>query len=185
MKPDVSPPESNTTQQDSFALEAERILFEWIAPIRAQHKHTKDFWLSAIAIAGVIGLVMYFIEQSVMPIILIAALMFLYYVMSAVPAEKVRFAITNKGIRIGDSLTEWPFVGRFWFSYWMGNTLLVFETATFGGRIELVIDEKDRKVIEDTVSAYAPMETTPPVNVDKVATWFSLQMEAKQKSKAK
>ena len=55
----------------------ERELFSWKAPARPFKRRDREYWVSILAIAGVIGLIILIIE-GVMPVILIVALVFFH-----------------------------------------------------------------------------------------------------------
>src|ERR1035437_3250582 len=76
--------------------EPERDLVTWIAPSRPFKRRDKQFYTTVFAIAGIVSLVL-FLAEGVMPVVLIVAFVFLYYVLSTVPPENVEYKITNKG----------------------------------------------------------------------------------------
>lgn len=171
--------QENLETQNSKNKEQEVEIFSWEGPIRPIVKHSHDFWLSLVVIGGVVGLVFYLIE-GMMPLLMIIALGFLYFVLNTVKPERVRFSITNKGVRIGEKMMEWIFLYRYWFSHWMGNDLLVFQTAQIGGRMEIVINKEDKDKIRKALDDYLDEEKVPPSNIDKFAIWFSENMERRK-----
>jgi len=156
--------------------ESERDLVVWTAPARPFKRRNSQFYVTVFAIAGIVALVLFFAE-GLMPVLLIIALMFLYYVLSTVEPEKVEYKVTNKGIKIADKRTEWQFFNRFWFTERFGKELLIFETFQIPGRIEIVINPEDKERLKKEVSAYIPFEENIPVsNYDKVTDWFTSKL---------
>ncbi len=156
--------------------EPERDIVVWTAPGRPFKRRNNQFYVTVFAIAGIIGLVLFFAE-GIMPVLLIIALMFLYYVLSTVEPEKVEYKVTNKGIKIADKLTEWQFLNRFWFSERFGTDLVVIETFQIPGTMEIVINPEIKESLKKEISAYIPYEAkAPSSNYDKVTNWFTSKL---------
>ncbi len=111
-----------------------------------------------------------------MPVLLIVALVFLFYILSTVEPGEIEYKITNKGVRIADKRNSWEIFTRFWFSERLGSSLLVFEMLTLPGRLEVVINTKDEDAIRKAVLKHLPEEEAPPTNLDKAANWFSQKL---------
>ena len=155
--------------------EEEKKLFSWRAQGRPFKRRNRDFWVAVVAIAAIGGLILFIIE-GVIPVILIIAVVFLFYVLSTVEPEQVDYSITNKGVKIADKNTYWEVITRFWFSKRQEASLLVFEMVTLPGRLELVINPKDKDAIKKVMLQYVPQEEAPPTNMDKAADWFSKKL---------
>lgn len=155
--------------------EPEKILFSWKAQGRPFKRRSREFWIKAIAISGIGGLILFIIE-GLMPVVLIISLVFLFYVLSTVEPEGIQYSITNRGVKIEDKRTDWQLLTRFWFGQRMGSSLLVFEMTVLPGRLELVIDSKDKKAIKKVLSNYLLEEEVPPSGLDKAAGWFSKKL---------
>ena len=153
-------------------FEPEKDFVIWSAPVRSFKKRGREFYVTVFAMAALVGLIL-FVVEGIMPVILIAALLFLFYVLSTVEPEVVTYKITNKGIRIGDRLTEWDFVIRFWFSQKGEEEVLVVETFGLSGRMEILIEVAKKEEIRKTLLNYAPEEKAPATNFDKAAGWIS------------
>ncbi|MEO0075597.1 MAG: hypothetical protein ABIK31_05760 [candidate division WOR-3 bacterium] len=171
--------EIKKTQDQNLISETE--LFSWQAPIRPVVKYSHDFWLSMVVISGVIAVIFYIIE-GIMPVILIVALGFFYFIFSTAKPEMLKFSITNLGIKIENNTIEWNNLYRYWFSYWMGNNLLIFQTSQIGGRLELVINKEDKDKIRECLKEYLYEEKVPLSYIDKLAIWFSENMERRKKT---
>ena len=152
--------------------EAEKELLTWTAPARPFKRRDKEFYITLIAIAGIVGLVLFLIE-GFMPVVLIASLVFLFYVLSTVEPENIEYKVTNKGIKVVDKRTEWGVLIRFWFSRRFDNELLIIETLGIPGRMELVINAGDKEAIKKALTPYLPEEEAPPSYLDKAANWFA------------
>lgn len=155
--------------------EPEKDLVSWTAPARPFKKRDREFYITILAIAGIVGLVLFLIE-GFMPVILIVSLVFLFYVLSTVEPENIEYKITNKGIKVVDKRTDWVLINRFWFSRRFDSGLLVFETLGLPGRMELVINLEDKERIKKALSSYIVEEEAPPSYLDKAANWFAKKL---------
>jgi hypothetical protein len=155
--------------------EPERDLLVWTAPARPFRKRDRQYFVSVFAIAGIVSLVI-FIAEGLMPVVLIVALVFLYYILSTVPPENIEYKITNKGVKVADSLTQWPVLIRFWFGKRGEVDILFFETHLIPGRMELVINSEIKNDLKKEISAYIPFEEAPATGLDKVTGWVGSKL---------
>jgi len=153
----------------------EKSLYSWNAPARPFKRRGRDFWVTAIAISVVVGLILFAVE-GFMPVILLIALVFLFYVMNSVKPEDIEYKVTNYGISMAGKVTEWDRVTRFWFSNRFDNKLLIFEALSLAGRLELVVNDADIEKLRDVLSKYLTEEEAPPSYLDKTANWFSKKL---------
>jgi hypothetical protein len=152
--------------------EAERDLLVWTAPGRPFKRINREFYVTVIAIASIVGLVLFLVEGW-MPVILIVSLVFLFYVMNTVEPENIEYKITNRGIKVSGKLTGWNYLVRYWFSRRFDSELLVFESLLLPGRIEFVIKVEDKEKIKRALSPYLTEEEAPPSYLDKASNWFA------------
>ncbi len=154
----------------------EKELLAWETAERPFKRRNRDFYITVIAMAGIVALVLFLVEGWA-PVILIIALVFLFYVMSTIEPGNVRCKITTKGIAIGNQKTApWSNLGRFWVTRRFDSELLVFETSTFPGRIEIVLDPMIKDEAIKILSKYLTLEEIPPSSLDKAANWFSKRL---------
>jgi hypothetical protein len=155
--------------------EPEKDLVSWTAPARPFKRRDREFYITIIAIAFIVGLVLFLVE-GFMPVILIVSLVFLFYVLSTVEPENIEYKITNKGVKVVGKRTDWGVMNRFWFSRRFDSELVIIETLGLPGRMELVINPSDKEGIRSALSAYLAEEEAPPSYLDKAANWFSKKL---------
>jgi len=146
------------------------ILFSWTAPERPFKRRSRDFYITIVSIAALFSLVLFLIE-GVMPVLLIMAVLFLFYVLSTVEPASVEYKITNFGVSIAGEIVEWSFLGRFWFTKRFGVEILVLEAPNYAGRLEIVIDPGNKAIIKREIGRFLTYEEAPPSLVDKATTW--------------
>ena len=99
-----------------------------------------------------------FFAEGFMPVVLIIALVFLYYTLNTVEPDKVSYKITNLGVKVGNSTMDWEVINNFWFSKKLDSEILVLELSAIPGRMNLVINTQDKSKIRQTMKKYAPEE---------------------------
>jgi len=155
--------------------EPERDLVTWTAPARPFKRRDREFYVTIIAIAGVVGLILFLVE-GFMPVILIVSLVFLFYVMSTVEPEDVEYKITSRGIKVAGRRTDWEMLVRYWFSRRFDNELLIVESLRLPGRIEFVVKPEVKEEIKKALSRYLNEEEAPPSYLDRAANWFAAKL---------
>ncbi|MDD4027240.1 MAG: DUF5673 domain-containing protein [Candidatus Shapirobacteria bacterium] len=161
----------------------EKILFQWEAPERSFKKRDKDFWITAIAILILFSVVLIFIKEFFLVVALVSVL-FLYYVLSTVPPEKVKNKITNRGVYFGDAKYSWDILLRFWFKKSLNSEILEFETnLRIPRQISLVINEEDKEKIKEVVLKKLPLVESSLNFVDKTTKWFGDRLPLEKREK--
>ena len=155
--------------------EPEKDLVVWLALARPFKKRDRKFYVTVISLVGVMSLI-FFLAEGVMPVILLISLFFLFYVMNTIPPETVEYKITTRGISVAGKKIDWSMLGRFCFVQKEDLETLVVETATFPGRMELIIASSKKEEIRKALSSYLPEEEIPPSSLDKVAGWISKKL---------
>lgn len=155
--------------------EIERDILSWTAAARPFKRRSKEFYITVVAMASLVGLILFLVE-GFMPVILIISLVFLLYVMNTVEPENIEYKITNKGIKVGGKRTDWELINRFWFSRRFDSELLVTETLSLPGRMEFVINSEDKEKIRKTLSSFVPEEEVAPSFLDRSANFFTKKL---------
>jgi hypothetical protein len=161
--------------ESRVADEPEKTLFAWEAPARPFKRRDREFYVTVVSIFVIIGLVLFLAEGPV-PVILLVSFLFLVYVLNTVEPEKVEYRITNKGVKIAERETYWMNIRRFWFSGRLDTSLVVFETLTIPGRLELVVEKNDEERIREILAKFLKEEEVPPSFLDKATNWFNKKL---------
>lgn len=159
-------------QPVTFRPDPERELFSWTAQSRPFKKRTKEFWVSIVAISSVISFILFLIEGPI-SVLLVISVVFLTYVLSTVEPDMINYSITNRGIKVDGNRTNMGILTRYWFGKRFSETLLIFETTGFPGRLELVAHDKDKEKIREALSPYIFEEEASPSKLEKTADWLS------------
>jgi hypothetical protein len=170
--PETKSVDASRIQEFTQPISSEKELYSWQAASRPFKKRGRQFWMTIIAMASLFGLIL-FLAEGVMPVLLIASIIFLYYVYSNVEPEVVRYKITTKGVRIENGLTELETITSFCFTKKLDKELLVLQILKIPGRLELVINTNDKDGIRKALSSYVTEEDIKPSNFDKMTSFLS------------
>lgn len=153
---------------------AEELLFSWVAPERVfRPRLSKDYKRNLILLFVLIALLLIFTNQFYL-LVVVLALIFLYYALANIPPKKVRHVITNYGIYTHDRFYPWLNRGkRFWFEQ-SHNQLQVFvETQLFPYRLIMLVGHERNKVhLEKALSHYLIQQKPAPAQFDNFLTWL-------------
>ncbi len=166
----------STLKSENNEPVVEKEVMSWTAPARPFKRRNRQFYVTVIAIAAIVGLVLFLVD-GFLPVLLVVSVVFLFYVLSTVEPENIEYRITSLGIKIANTpRVDWTNTRRFWFSKRFDSDLLVIETATFPGRLELVISAESKDEIKSSLTKYIQYEEAPVSNLDKAANWFSQKL---------
>ena len=170
--PETKSVDAPKMQESMQHISPEKELYSWQAASRPFKKRGRQFWTTVVAIASLFGIIL-FLAEGVMPVLLIASVIFLYYIYSNVEPEVVRYKITTKGIRIENGLTELETITSFCFTKKLDKEFLVLQILKIPGRLELVINTNDKEGIRKALSSYVNEEDIKPSNFEKVTSFLS------------
>lgn len=160
------------TPKPEVPKEPEKMLLSWKAPSRPFEKRSKEFWVKTLTIAAVLGFILFIIEGA-MPVILLIAVLFLFYILSTVEPEVIDYSVTTYGVRVADNLNDWSFFINFRFGSNMGSETVVFTTRGLTGRLELIINSKDKNKLKTELEKFIPEEKTAPAKENRASDWIS------------
>ncbi len=150
-----------------------KILFSWRAPGRVFKRRNREFWFTVLSIAFLLSVIFFFIKEWPL-IAVLAALIFVYYVLSSFPPEEIDYQITNKGIRFSGKEYLWEEISRYWISEKWKQKILNFETKLrFPAKIEFLFKNEDEERIREILKKYIPEETPPSSFLDRASNWLA------------
>lgn len=163
----------------------EKIKIEWEAPERSFQKRNKDFWITIISILILVSVILFLVKEFFLIVALISIL-FLYYVISTVPPQDIKYKITNRAIYFGESNYEWDLLTRFWFKKSLSSQMIHFETKLrFPRRVSLVINSIDKEKIKEIVLKKIPLIKDSPTFIDKMSKWIISKVPLEKKETVK
>lgn len=149
------------------------ILAQWKAPSRVFVTRSRNFWVNALSIAALFGLIFIFIQEWFL-ILAIGGLIFVVYVYSTVKPDEIELKITNRGFIYSGKEYRFEELTQFWFSDNKGNKTLNLATVAMApGRLEILLGDQEEKEIREILSQYLLEETPLPTFLDKASAYLS------------
>jgi len=148
-------------------------LLVWRAPSRLFKKRDREFFSTLIAIAFLIGVILFFIKEW-FAIVVLVAFAFLSYIYSTVEPEEIDYEITNRGINVHGTSYFWEEMGRFWFDEKMKQQVLYIERpVAFPYRLVILLGKQDPKKITEILTKYLLQEQPEKTWTEKAGSWLS------------
>jgi hypothetical protein len=149
----------------------EKILLEWNAFERPQKKWSKEFYSSVIVMAVLGSVIFYFIE-GIMPVLVIWAMVFMLWAMGRTEPRIEKYALTSWGLRTQERTYRYENMNAFWFETKWGGRLLRINLAGAPWHIVIVIDvakeDQIRKLMIESVIYQEP----PTTWFDRLIKWL-------------
>ncbi|MFH1602255.1 MAG: hypothetical protein ABIB61_04860 [Candidatus Shapirobacteria bacterium] len=168
-----TPPEVKSEALEVMAVKEEKKLISWKALARAYQKKDRDFWVTALASAGLICVILFVIGEWGL-IAAILSLIFFYYVLTTVKPEEVDYRITNKGVYFpgSEERIDWELLKSYFLTQKWGHTLLKINTYLRGlTMLSLVVPDVEKEKVEQVLKKYLPEGKEEKNAADKVTHW--------------
>lgn len=175
-KDEILPPDENL----------EKVWFSWSAPVRAFKRQDREFWITCLAILGLVGIIFFF-AKDFLAILPACALLFLYYILSTVPPEIVDNKLTNRGIHFGPNFFPWDAINSFSFGKAGDSRAVIFDTFInfFTRQISLIISPQDEETVKGFCLKKLPLVESSPRFIDKLSKRLAALMPFEDKPKNK
>lgn len=152
----------------------ENVLLEWISPSRPFKPRTREFYRTIGAIVLLIAVILLFIREFLLIGVVVATL-FMFYVLSSVPPEKIKHKVTILGIESGTYFHRWEVLNEFWFDEKYGERMVVVRTLLgFPSHLHMLLGdvsaEKVRKLLSDKLPFREQVEKTW---LDRSSDWLA------------
>ena len=167
-------------EQDVSELESplqRKMWLEWEAPVRPYRKLDKELFSTILAGAVLLGVILFFIDGAI-PVIALASLVFLFYVLGTVPPGKVKHVITSWGIESEDKSWPWEVMGRFWIEGKDKNRMMIVEVsaAWWSSHLRFMLGDLDEEKLRELMQQFV-VEDRPKANwLDRASRWVETKV---------
>ena len=150
------------------------VLLEWEANSRPFKKYPTQFYRTVGSIVFLFVVILFFVREFLL-IIAILAVLFVMYVLSTVPPEKIKNKITTLGIQTDEHFHKWEEMHGFWFDDKWGQKMLVVRLIFgFPSHLQLMIDPAQETHIKRILAEKLPFHEKPERTfLDNAATWLA------------
>ncbi|AKM78774.1 MAG: hypothetical protein UX85_C0008G0045 [Candidatus Beckwithbacteria bacterium GW2011_GWB1_47_15] len=157
-------------------------LLSWQAPVRPFKKRDREYYTTIGAIGFLLAVILLFLKEWLL-IAVIAALMFVAYVLATVEPEKTSHEITTVGILTGDKTYKWEDLKRFWFeTKWSDKILHVDTKLSFPGRLMLLLGDTSEEEVKKILEQHVQEEIPEATFMDRSAKWLSEKVPLEKES---
>lgn len=159
-----------TPEKDDIDAES---VFSWTAPQRPFKKRDKTYFQTAGALAFLLIVIAFFVKEWLLAGAILSVV-FISYVLAAVPPREEKNKITNHGIWIAGTFYKHPKILEYWFDNKLETDLLHFVVdGKQPKRVSVVIPKHLKKDIHEYLKKHIAFRQKPLKTItDKVAEWF-------------
>lgn len=155
-----------------------QVIYAWRSPLRAYKKRTPSVLRFYISLALLLALIAFFFGEPLL-IFPIAAITFLFYILTTTPPPSVEHKLTRFGIETTGITFRWDLLSHFYFTKKFDcHTLVVVSSAPFFYHLYMVVrDENTKQELTSLLSDYLIYQEHPQKTVsDKMAEWLGQLM---------
>ncbi len=149
------------------------LLWEWEAAERPFTPLNREVFSTILAGVFLLAVILFFIE-GVMPVVMLASFVFLWYVLGTVKPGNTIHRLLTWGIETNGKIYPWEMMRRFWIEGQGENRMLVVElTQIWPRHLRVMIDNEETEAVLREVMLELLVEDEPAPNwVDKGAKWL-------------
>ena len=147
-------------------------LLVWEAPVRPFKKRDRVYYQTVIALAFLLVVISFFLREWLL-IGSVLAVVFVSYVLAAVPPPAIRNKLTKKGVWTGDTFYRYPEINQYWFETQLENSVLVLMLKKNGFQVLLVIPQNKQKKVDTLIRDNVVFREKPLKSlVSKLGDWM-------------
>ncbi len=162
-KPPIKP-EFDIKEEDE-----RKSLYSCTVPARVTKKLATPKITKTMIVIAIVGALLLAIMGEYFLILVIASLVFIKYVLSATPAEKITYSITNHGVNYAGQGYLWSDLKHYFFTEEEGVDILNVDVKDgLPARLFLTVKEGDKTKLHEIFQQYLPYLDKPPQSfIDK------------------
>lgn len=147
---------------------------EWTAPGRPFKKRSRQFYLTSLLIMLFVEVILFLFSQYLLMLVVLS-LVFVGFVLAAIPPKDFHYRISNEGIMIEDGFFIWRELYDFYFKNRDGVKTLHLRTHAFlPGELIVTLGNMDEDKVKQALFPYLPYrEYVKPTFVEKSADWLA------------
>ncbi len=168
---EVIVPASRTKEERPLKKE---VLLEWVGMTKLPPTKKNDKFMRSLTIIAFVVLVLLVILQEFIPIVAILVVVFVSYVISATPAEQVKYEITTLGFNYGGEFYPWDAFRYFFITQKEGYVIFNLDLHKDGvSRLFVLVAEDKVAEVQTLLNEYLPfLEKAPEDFADKIFKMF-------------
>ncbi|MCA9308645.1 MAG: hypothetical protein R3B92_02010 [Patescibacteria group bacterium] len=141
-----------------------KVYYTWQASNKLPFDFSNSKLMRSSAIVAIIVVLFLVVIQEFFLLLTLASIVFVTYMLMAMPTTTVSHEISNKGVTFDGEFHAWDELVQFYFTVKNGVTILVVDRYSPGSLIFL-INPKDRDKIHEILVEFLPYLDNPPVDI--------------------
>lgn len=155
----------------------DKVLLSWKSLEKPYKVRSKDFYSTVLVLAVLVAVVLFFIE-GIMPVLVIAAVVFVLFVSTRTPPKMTDHSITTQAIVTGGQRFSWDELVVFWVDKTNGDDLIHVATTKNWPTQLLMIGPKEgetvtTKEIREVIARHLPYQQPATTLADRASRWLS------------
>lgn len=164
-------------------MEEEKVLIEWKAPERLYKIRGKEFFTTVGAFVFLLSIIALFFKEILL-MFTIWAFAFVAIAMSKTKPAIIDYAVTTRGLKIGNNKYRFSELARFWLEEKFGTEVVYIDTfRPFPGRLVLILDKSVENKIKAILVKKIPYDKPEDTFVDKAGKWLSEKIPLEEPAK--
>jgi hypothetical protein len=182
--PHKHPEKPEKSEETRKELHDVTTFIEWEAPGRPFIERSREYFYNGFLILAVLEILVYLVFKSIIFMLTIFSLCFLWFALSIVPPHKFYYKITSEGIRIEDYFYLWDELYDFYFIKHHSQEVLCVTTKDFfPGELKVTLGDIPPEQIKSILLPYLPYrEYVKPTFMEKSGNWLSENFPLEKKS---
>jgi hypothetical protein len=147
---------SNIAANSGYAPVQPVELLSWSSDSRVFSQKSPQWFLGLFAVA-LVGVILLAVIQEFMLILVVVALVFVYYALARVEPAEVEHSIYNSGVKTAGRMYTWKELRSFWIYSKIGQTILRLDTKMhFAHTVEILLADTPRQEVEKLLQQHLP-----------------------------
>ena len=158
------------------------VLLEWVGLTKLPATKKNEKFMRSVTIIAFVVLALLVILQEFIPIIAVLVVVFISYVISAAPAEQIKYAITTLGFNYADEFYPWDAFRYFFVTQKEDYVVFNLDLNKQGvSRLFVLAPEEKTEEIKNLFNEYLPFLEKPPEDfADKIFKVFMKKINVTQ-----
>lgn len=149
----------------------EEMLYEWTSDERVYKQRRKQQFATIASIVVLLSLILFFANQF-LPIGVVIAVGFVWYVMATTPPHKIKHQFSTYGYRVEGNLYYWEEMSRYWFTTKHDQRILHIEVERFPFHLTMLVGDASEEALKTVLSAVLIEQVPEKTPVERAASWL-------------
>jgi uncharacterized membrane protein YobD (UPF0266 family) len=159
-------------------------LLVWDAPVRPFKKRDRVYYQTIIALAFLLVVISFFLHEWLL-IGSILAVVFVSYVLAAVPPFVILNKLTRKGVWTGETFFNYSEISQYWFENQLESVVMILLLKN-NSRVFLVVPDNKKEKVKEIMGNNVVFREKPLKNfISKIGDWMKQKIPLEETASPK